>query len=130
MLIGAAPGSAAGGMRVTSLFHLVRGTRRALNRERGLRITGIAATMIASYLLLVLATTLGLLATVPEIPGDRILFLAASAVGLVGLSHDYVAVQGPGNYVLAAAMLLGRAMPLIILWWAVRTTDDADVAVG
>jgi trk system potassium uptake protein len=130
MLIGAAPGSAAGGMKVTSLFHLVRGTRRALNRERGLRITGIASTMIASYLLLVLATTLGLLATIPEIPGDRLLFLAASAVGLVGLSHDYVALQGPGNYVLAAAMLLGRALPLVILWWAVGTTDDADVAVG
>ena len=130
MLIGAAPGSAAGGMKVTSLFHLLRGTRRALNRERGLRITGIASTLIASYLLLVLATTLGLLATIPEIPGDRILFLAASAVGLVGLSHDYVALQGPGNYVLSAAMLLGRALPLVILWWAVRTTDDADVAVG
>ena len=130
MLIGAAPGGAGGGMKVTSLFHLVRGTRRALARERGLRITGIAAVMISSYLLLVLATTLGLLATIPEVPGERLLFLAASAVGQVGLSHDYIAFQGPGNYVLSAGMLLGRAMPLVILWWAVRTTDDADVAVG
>jgi trk system potassium uptake protein TrkH len=130
MLIGAAPGSAGGGIKVTALFHLARVTRRALARERGLRITGVAAVLITSYLLLVLATTLGLLATIPEIPGDRVLFLAASAVGLVGLSHDYVAVEGPGNYILALAMLLGRALPLVVLWWAVRTTDDADVGVG
>src|SRR6185503_17569318 len=129
MLIGAAPGSAGGGMKVTALYHLFRGTCRALNRQPGLRISGIAAVMITSYLLLVLATTLALLATIPEVPGDRVLFLAASAVGQVGLSHDYIAFEGPGNYVLALAMLAGRALPMAILWWAVRTTDDADVAV-
>ena len=130
MLIGAAPGSAGGGMKVTALFHLFRGTKRALNRQPGLRITGIAAVMIVSYLALVLVTTLALLATIPEVPGERVLFLAASAVGQVGLSHDYIAFQGAGNYVLSAAMLLGRALPLAILWWAVETTGDADVAVG
>lgn len=130
MLIGAAPGGAGGGMKVTSLFHLFRGTRRALGRAVGLRITGVAAVMIIAYLLIVLLTTLALLAAVPEIPGDRVLFLATSAVGLVGLSHDYVAIEGPGNYILSASMLLGRGVPLMILWWAVRTTDDADVGVG
>ena len=130
MLIGAAPGSTGGGMKVTSLFHAFRGTRRALTRATGLRISGIAGTMIAAYLLLLMATTLSLVAALPEVPGDRVLFLATSAIGLVGLSHDPVAFQGPANYILAAAMLLGRALPLVILWWAVRTTDDADVAVG
>jgi trk system potassium uptake protein TrkH len=97
MLVGAAPGSAGGGMKVTSLFHLVRGARRALNRDKGLRISGIATVMIASYLLLILATTLALLATIPEVPGERVLFLAASAVGQVGLSHDYIAFEGTGE---------------------------------
>ncbi|MEA2708714.1 MAG: trk/ktr system potassium uptake protein [Phycisphaerales bacterium] len=130
MLIGGAPGSAAGGIKVTSLFHLVRGTQRSLRREGGLRITGVAAVMITGYFLLVLATTLSLLAALPELPADRVLFLATSAVGSVGLAHDHVAIEGPGNYVLALAMLLGRLFPLVVLWWAVRTTDDADVAVG
>jgi trk system potassium uptake protein TrkH len=130
MLVGAAPGSAGGGMKLTSLFHLFRGTRRSLQRVVGLRITGVAAVMVASYLLLVFATTLALLAALPELPGDRVFFLATSAVGLVGLSHDPIAYEGPANYILSLAMLLGRALPLVVLWWAVRTTDDADVAVG
>ena len=106
------------------------GSLAGLLHARGLRITGIASVMITSYLLLVLATTLGLLATIPEVPGERLLFLAASAVGQVGLAHDYIAFEGPGNYVLSLAMLLGRALPLVILWWAIKTTDDVDVAVG
>src|SRR5262249_28171719 len=40
MLIGVAPAGTGGGVKVTSLFHLWRGTRRALRGERGLRITG------------------------------------------------------------------------------------------
>ena len=130
MLIGAAPGGAGGGMKVTALFHLFRGTRRALARQVGLRITGVAAVLIMSILLLLLATTLALLAALPELPADRVFFLAASAISLCGLSHDPVAFEGPANYILSAAMLLGRAAPLLVLWWAVRTTDDADVAVG
>src|SRR5205814_5063498 len=47
MLIGAAPGGSGGGMKVTALFHFVRGVRRSLRREASLRITGIAATWIA-----------------------------------------------------------------------------------
>jgi trk system potassium uptake protein TrkH len=129
MLIGAAPGGAGGGMKVTSIFHLWRGTTGALRRGTSLRITGIAAVLIASYTLLIFLTTLALFAALPELPGDRVFFLAASAVGSVGLSHDPVAFEGAANYVLALAMLLGRALPLIVLWWAVRTTDDADVAV-
>lgn len=129
MLIGAAPGGAGGGMKVTALFHFARGTRRALHREPGLRITGIAAIWIGFYLLLVLATLLALLATLPEMSADRLFFLAVSAVGTVGLSHDPVAVQGSANYVLAGAMLAGRLAPLLFLWWAAQACDDADVAV-
>jgi Trk-type K+ transport system membrane component len=35
MLIGAAPGSAGGGIKLTSIFHLWRGSNRALNRAPG-----------------------------------------------------------------------------------------------
>ena len=117
-------------MKVTSLFHIWRGTRRALNREGGLRITGIAATWIGAYLAIVLLTLLGLLATLPDLTPDRLVFLAASAVGNVGLSHDPIAVTGGGLWILCLGMLLGRLAPLAVLLWAAATTDDADVAVG
>jgi trk system potassium uptake protein TrkH len=129
MLIGAAPGGAGGGMKVTAVFHFFRGARRALRREPGLRVTGIAAVWIGSYLLLTLASVLALLATLPELAADRLLFLAVSAVGNVGLAHDPVSLEGPGNYVLSAAMLIGKAAPLVVLWWCAQTCDDADVAV-
>jgi trk system potassium uptake protein TrkH len=130
MLIGAAPAGSGGGMKVTSLFHLWRGTRRALNREGGLRITGIAATWIAAYLAIVFLTLLGLLATLPDMPADRLVFLAASAVGNVGLSHDPLAVTGGGLWIMCLAMLIGRLAPLAVLGWAAATVEDADVAVG
>jgi trk system potassium uptake protein TrkH len=130
MMIGAAPGGTGGGMKVTALFHLVRGVRRSLGREPGLRITGIAAVWVVAYLAIALATLMGLLATLPELPADRLVLLAFSAVGTVGLSNDPVSITGPGLMVLSAAMLLGRIAPLLVLWWTVRTCDDADVAVG
>ena len=34
-----------------------------------------------------------------------------------------------GLYILSIAMLLGRAAPLLALWWAAATCDDADVGV-
>ena len=129
MLIGAAPGGAGGGLKVTALFHFFRGTRRALRREGASRVTGIAATWIATYLLLVFITLLALLATLPEMAVDRLIFLAVSALGTVGLSHDPIALEGPANYILCAAMLLGRILPLLVLWWCAQTCDDADVAV-
>jgi trk system potassium uptake protein TrkH len=130
MLIGAAPGGTAGGMKVTSLFHAWRGTRNALSRQAAMRITGIAATWIAAYLGIVFVTLLGLLATVPDMPADRLVFLAASAVGNVGLSHDPVALSGGGVWVLCVGMLIGRIAPLAVLGWAALSTDDVDVAVG
>jgi trk system potassium uptake protein TrkH len=127
MLIGAAPGGAGGGLKVTALFHFFRGTRGALRRETGRRVTGIIAVWIATYAGLVLLTLLGLLASLPDMPGDRLLFLAASAVGNVGLSHDPVSVADVGLMVVSLAMLIGRFAPLAVLWWIARTTSDADV---
>jgi trk system potassium uptake protein TrkH len=131
MLIGAAPAGTGGGMKVTALFHLFLGTRRALRGEKGLRITGIAAGWVGIYLLIVFLTLLGLLGTLPELPADRLVFLAVSAVGNVGLSHDPVSITGtgPGVMFLCLGMVLGRIAPLLVLWWAALTTGDADVGV-
>jgi Trk-type K+ transport system membrane component len=129
MTLGAAPAGAAGGMKLTAIFHAWRGTRRALRRESGLRVTGIAATWIFAYIALLFVTILALLATLPEMAADRLVFLAASSLSNCGLSHDPVALTGGGLWTLTVAMLVGRAAPLLVIWWLAETGDDADVAV-
>src|SRR5439155_3764067 len=103
--------------------------RRALRREAGSRISGIAGAWMAAYLLLVLATFLSLLASMPETSSDRLAMIAASAVGNVGLSHEPLSLTGQGLNTIVIAMLLGRAAPLAVLCWAAATTEDADVGV-
>ena len=71
-----------------------------------------------------------LLSTDPDAPADRLLFLCVSATSNVGLSHDPVAIVGPGLYVICAMMLLGRVLPLLVLWWMATSTTDEAVAVG
>jgi Trk-type K+ transport system membrane component len=129
MSLGAAPAGAAGGMKLTALFHAWRGSRRALCAERGLRITGIAATWIVTYALVLFLTFLALLATLPEMAADRLAFLAASALSNCGLSPEPVVLTGGGLWTLVAAMLVGRAAPLLVLWWVAQTAADVDVAV-
>lgn len=48
----------------------------------------------------------------------------------VGLSHDRLSMSMGGMFVLAALMLAGRMVPLIILWWMADSTEDAELAVG
>jgi Trk-type K+ transport system membrane component len=55
--------------------------------------------------------------------------IAASAVGNVGLSHEPLSVRGVALTTLVLAMLIGRAGPLMVLWWAAGTCEGADVGV-
>ncbi len=129
MMIGAAPAGSGGGMKVTALYHAWQEKRRALRREPGLRINGIAGAWMIIYLAMLLATFLGLLASMPETSADRLALLASSAVGNVGLSNEPLSVTGPGLLTLVIAMIAGRAAPLMLLWWAAATTQDAEVGV-
>jgi trk system potassium uptake protein len=129
MLIGAAPGGVAGGMKITALFHVFRGMRRAWRSEPGLRITAVAAAWIAGYTAFIFIMFLALLTVLPQMAADRLIFLAASAVGNVGLAHEPVVVTGTGLYVLSFAMLVGRAAPLMLLWWVAKNVKDVDVAI-
>jgi hypothetical protein len=61
---------------------------------------------------------------------DRLLFIAVSAASNCGLAHDRVGIVGSGMYVLSLTMLLGRILPIVILWWVVRHADETDVAIG
>jgi trk system potassium uptake protein TrkH len=125
MIVGACPGGTAGGVKVTTVAVLTGGTRRLLrsNGESGIgnRTFGIAIVWLAIYLLMLIAATLTLVATEPQMHADRLLFLAASALGNVGLSHDPVSLSETGWYVISATMLLGRITPVLVLWWIAET---------
>lgn len=131
MVIGGVSGTAAGGIKLTTLWALFAGTRAALRGENPGRVFAIAMTWVGTYGLLVFVTLLCLLATEPGQPGDRLLFLVVSAISNVGLAQNPVSIVKEGMFVLSAAMLLGRILPLAILWWVVSVARNEDeVPVG
>jgi trk system potassium uptake protein TrkH len=130
MLIGASPAGTAGGLKLTTLWQLAKGTGDALAGRVAVRATGIAAVWLGAYVFALLIAVILLVQCQPQIPGDRLLFLAISALSNVGLSHDPVSITGPGLLVLSGLMLIGRLAPLAILWWMARTARGAEVLIG
>jgi trk system potassium uptake protein TrkH len=129
MIAGAGPAGTAGGLRLTTFWHLITGTRDALAGRAVRRSAGIAAVWAGLYVLVVFVGMILLAQNVPQMSGDRLLFIAISATSNVGLSHDPIAVTGPGLIVLSVMMLFGRLAPIAILWWMARTTRGVDVLV-
>ncbi|MDQ3441428.1 MAG: hypothetical protein M3478_13885 [Planctomycetota bacterium] len=118
-------------IKLTTIWKIGRGLRSAMRGEAPGRVFAIAMTWLGLYALLVFVTVLCLLATEPGQPGDRLLFLAVSAVSNVGLAHNPVSIVKEGMFVLSAAMLLGRLVPLAILWWVVAVTrEDEEIPIG
>jgi trk system potassium uptake protein TrkH len=130
MVIGASPSGTGGGIKVTTLATLTTGTRDVLAGRPPGRRFGAAILWVGVYLGMLVASTIGLLLTDSEIHLDRALFLAASALGNVGLSHNPVEAPPAAMYVLCATMLVGRVAPVLMLWYLIDTTPDAIVAMG
>jgi trk system potassium uptake protein TrkH len=130
MAVGAASGGSAGGIKSTTLLVCIRGAYAAFIGKNPGRIFAIALTWVAAYFSLVLITFLLLLQSEPDLEADRLLFIVISAASNVGLSHERLSIAGGGQITLCAAMLLGRLLPLCLLWWTALTVRDADVAVA
>ncbi len=130
MILGANSGGTGGGLKLTTLSVLTRGTRQSLGGTAPGRIFGIAIVWAAIYILMIAVTQLLLLSSDSQISADRLLFLSISAIGNVGLSHDPVALSDPGLTTISAAMLAGRVAPIMILWWAADTCSEMSEAVG
>jgi len=130
MLIGAGSAGTAGGLKVTTLFVLVRGTKHSLGRRTSGRLFGIALTWTAILIALIIACWINLLRTVPDLDTDRLLLLSVSAATNAGLSHDRVSLNHSGYTAMAITMLLGRILPPMILWWIAQSTRDEDVCVA
>ena len=130
MIFGAASGGTGGGLKGTTFLVLFRGLRNSYLGQSGGRILTIAAVWIGAYAMLILVGFLVLLECAPQVPGDRLLFLTISAASNVGWSHDPVSLVKSGLSTISAVMLLGRAMPMAVLWWMSKSARGAELAVG
>jgi trk system potassium uptake protein len=130
MIIGGSPGGTAGGVKTTTFVRLWRGVRAALRGEAAGRPFGLAAVWLGTYFLCTIMIFVLLLATVPQVVPERLLFLAVSAMSNVGLSHEAISFVSPGLHVLSAGMLVGRLAPLMILWWMAQSTPPTDLATA
>jgi trk system potassium uptake protein TrkH len=130
MAIGASPGSCGGGIKGTAIVRMMAGVRDAFMGRAAGRGFAIAAVWIVTFLIVMGISFLVLLATQPDLNADRLLLLAVSAASNTGLSHDRVAIVGPGLAALSATMLLGRLLPWAFLWWVAASAPEEQVAVA
>jgi trk system potassium uptake protein TrkH len=130
MMIGASPAGTGSGLKTTTLAELFRGTRRLLRGLPVSRSLGIALTWLGSYLAMLLGAVVLLSHVNPVLSTDHLLFTAVSGISNVGFSLSDVPDQKNVMFAYCAIMLLGRMVPLMILWWMAETTRDADWAIG
>jgi Trk-type K+ transport system membrane component len=104
-------------LRGATLVELFSGVRRSLRGEAPGRHFAIAVTWAGIYLLLAIFVLGQWLRREPQIQGDRALFYTISAISNVGLSHEPLSVTVANSFLLSAGMLLGRILPIGILWW-------------
>lgn len=124
MVIGGAPGSTAGGVKVTAFVLLVlsvvatmrnRQETEAFGRTIADAVVRRAATIGICFMLLIGTTTLLLCYSEP-FRFERIFFEAISAAGTVGLSLGITDSLTPfGKGVIIVTMYLGRVGPLTLL---------------
>ncbi|MBN2172219.1 MAG: hypothetical protein JW819_12940 [Candidatus Krumholzibacteriota bacterium] len=124
MFIGGAPGSTAGGVKVTTvalvlllLAAYLRGHDRVelAGRRVGNEVLRLALAVLGGGLLVVTLGTLALLLIAP-VALDRAVFEVVSAFGTVGLSTGLSAELGAGGkLLLALLMFLGRVGPLTVV---------------
>jgi len=135
MLVGGAPGSTAGGFKVTTLALLLLNIRACFHHHDsahcfGRRIpdesTNNAFAIFALYCLLFLSGGL-LICCIDGVPLMAALFESASAVATVGLSLGVTGtLSAASRWILIAFMYLGRAGGLTLLYAVARTGVSAS----
>ncbi len=136
MAVGAAPGSTAGGLKLTTVAALwanlraiVAGGRapRLFDREIGLLTVRRAFMILTTWILTSAVALFGLL--ILEGRGfQETLFEVTSAMGTVGLSLGLTPeLSGPGRVMVIVLMFLGRLGPLAVAYGLVPPTRESDV---
>ena len=136
MLTGGAPGSTAGGIKVTTAAVLLATAAAVIRRKKSPQMFGrrieeqainSAASLLIMYLFFVL-TGAFIISAIENLPFGTCLFETASAIGTVGLSLGITTVIGPvSRLILIVLMFLGRVGGLTLMFAAVRSSG-ADAA--
>ncbi len=136
MLTGGAPGSTAGGMKVTTAAVLAASAMAVFRKRKSVRLLGrrveddvvrSAATLLCMYILL---TVLGglILSGAEKLPLGACIFESASALGTVGLSLGITPeLGGLSRGVLILLMLWGRVGGLTLMF-AARSQREREVS--
>lgn len=129
LLVGGASGGVGGGIRAVTLAVVFLGLLRLLRGRAAGRTFAMATLWLLAMVVLFGLTFLLLVQFSPQLRPDRVAILAAAALGGAGVSVDPLTAAGADAYVMAGAMLLGRVLPWLVLWWSAARGDE-PVAVG
>ncbi len=131
MMIGGAPGSTAGGMKLTTIFVIMASTHAYLRQWRNVNafrrriepdIINSAVTILNVYMILLFLGTI-ILAGAEHIPVIPAMFECASALGTVGLSLGLTpGLSAVSKLVLIGFMFLGRTGGLTLAYAMLRST--------
>lgn len=132
MLIGGAPGSTAGGMKVTTFAILLFSMLSVFFKKKEVRIGNrsiteenvkTAAAVFMMYIILFLSGGIAI-SIHDSIPIQQCLFETASAIGTVGLSTGITAsLSAFSKVIIILLMYIGRAGGLTIIFAAARSSE-------
>ena len=130
MLIGGAPGSTAGGMKITTTFVIMASTHAYLRQWQNVNafrrriepdIVHNAVTIVTIYVTLLLLGTL-ILSGIERVPVITAMFECASTLGTVGLSLGLTpSLTSVSKLVLIGFMFLGRTGGLTLAYAMLRS---------
>lgn len=135
MLIGGAPGSTAGGMKITTAVVLLFSSFSVFSRKKEVRISNrsisdenvkSAAAIFIMYVTLFLVGGI-IISLYDNIPIDKCLFETASAIGTVGLTTGITtSISTFSKIVLIFLMYVGRVGGLTLIFAAAKSSISAS----
>ncbi|MFT3788582.1 MAG: hypothetical protein QM770_20820 [Tepidisphaeraceae bacterium] len=128
MLLGLGPAGSTGGLSCLPIALLASMAVALIRGQSPSRLAGVAVVWVTAQVVLVFVTHLILLSYQPQLQPDRTFFIAVSAVCNTGLAHDPLTVIGTAGFTLAAAMMLGKLLPLAMLAWMAALSEKTPAA--
>ena len=136
MFIGGAPGSVAGGLKITTFTILLLTATSTLKGQNNVSIFGRqinyhtvfrAVTLLVAYLLVIGLVTL-LLSFTENSAVENLLFETFSALSTVGLSTGITPnLSIIGKIIITATMFIGRLGPLALMAYTVKSERPSEI---
>ena len=139
MLVGGAPGSTAGGLKISTvaiaaaaIWNTITGNRQIIVFKRNIPVDNVmkAFAVISLFGILVVLGSIAVKLTNPNQDLGALLFESVSAICTVGLSIDDTSVKMPdiGKLVIVALMYIGRIGPLTLLLFLLAREKPGKVS--